>query len=532
MGPGHELATTALDTLPITVAIIDDEGEIQFTNESWSEFETAERNDEHVGTNYLAAAVTADDDYAQQAVDGIESVLAGDRDSFSMEYPCHTPEEKRWFLMRVTRFSHDDQRLASLVHLEITERKLAELAAEANAKQVRDERQALEYVLERVDGLVRTVTDAAVSAETRTEIEREVCHRLAGTDPYVLAWIGRVDVTKRRLSPREWASDDDVPLEDDELVLDADGVHPAVQALEREEAQVIADVTDHDAADRLWPMGAGDQFQSVAALPLTYGDVTYGVLVVFADEPDAFDERELLVLESLSGTVATAMNALEVRRMLTTEAVISVEVAIEDPSLFVTALSATFDATVSYRGLTETDDGTPLVVLHVDRTLEDDAVDATGIAHDVTILSTTDDGTLLEVATTDGLVTALSEHGAVIRELVATDGVADLAVDLPDGRSARSAYDLLEHRYDRVELLSYYERDEPTQTPHDVTARLESSLTDRQLMALRKAYYANYFEWPRDISGKELAASMDISRSTFHQHLRAAQRKVLAELFD
>ncbi|TMT87230.1 GAF domain-containing protein [Haloterrigena sp. H1] len=531
MGPGHELAATALDTLPITVAIIDDEGEIQLTNRSWSEFASAETDAGHVGANYLAAAVTTDDEYAQQAVDGLEAVLDGDRDSFSMEYPCHTPDEKRWFLMRVTRFSHDGQRLASLVHLEITERKLAELAAEERAQQLHEERRAVEHVLERVDGLIRDVTDAAVSAETRAEIEREVCHRLAATDSYVLAWIGRADVTNRRLSPREWASGDDVPLEDDELLLDADGAHPAVQALERDDAQVIADVTDHDAADRLWPMGAGDQFRSVVALPLTYGDVTYGVLVVFADEPDAFDERELLVLESLSGTVATAMNALEVRRMLTTEAVVSVEVAIEDPSLFITALSASFGATVSYRGLTE-DDGTQLVVLHVDRTLTDDELEAARVEHDVTPLSTTDDGTLLEVAITDGLVTALSEHGAVIRELVATDGIADLAVDFPDGRSARSAYDLLERRYDRVELLSYHERDEPAQTPHDVTARLESSLTDRQLMALRKAYYANYFEWPRDISGEELAESMDISRSTFHQHLRAAQRKVLAELLE
>src|SRR6056297_3657490 len=99
MGPGHELAATALDTLPITVAIIDDEGEIQLTNRSWREFATAESDDEHVGVNYLAAAVTADDEYAQQAVDGIEAVLAGDRNSFSMEYPCHSPDEKHWFLM-------------------------------------------------------------------------------------------------------------------------------------------------------------------------------------------------------------------------------------------------------------------------------------------------------------------------------------------------------------------------------------------------------------------------------------------------
>jgi predicted DNA binding protein len=34
------------------------------------------------------------------------------------------------------------------------------------------------------------------------------------------------------------------------------------------------------------------------------------------------------------------------------------------------------------------------------------------------------------------------------------------------------------------------------------------------------------------VSGDELAASMDITRSTFHQHLRAAERKVFGAFFD
>ncbi|PSP65676.1 hypothetical protein BRC70_09580, partial [Halobacteriales archaeon QH_6_68_27] len=35
----------------------------------------------------------------------------------------------------------------------------------------------------------------------------------------------------------------------------------------------------------------------------------------------------------------------------------------------------------------------------------------------------------------------------------------------------------------------------------------------------------------RDSTGEDLAATMDIGRSTFHQHLRAAQRKVFEELY-
>lgn len=529
----NELAASALETLPITVAVIDDEGEILLTNRSWREFGPEDNDDDHVGVDYIAMAATGDDEHAHRAITGIEAVLDGDRNSFSMEYPCHSPDEKRWFMMRASRFTDNGQRLVSVVHLDITERKLAEIAAEENAKQVRQEREALEHVLERVDGLVRDVTDAAVSAGTRTEIEREVCARLAETDPYVLAWVGRADVTNRRLSPREWAGQDDVPLPDDELVLGVDETHPAIRAFADGEAQVIQDVAAFDDADQWWPTAAGERFRSVAALPLAYGDVTYGVLVVFAAESDAFDERELLVLESLAGTVATAMNALETRRMLTTESVVSIELTIEDSSLLGTALAAEFDAAISYRGLSYDEDGTPLVFLHVDREItDDDVARAAEEGRDVTILSATEDGTVLEIAAEDELVSALSEHGAVIQTYTASDGVADLTVELPNGRSARSAYDLLERRYDRVELVSYRETEEPTRTTRDVSERLESSLTDRQLAALRKAYYANYFEWPRDVSGEELAASMDISRSTFHQHLRTAQRKLLDELFD
>ena len=34
------------------------------------------------------------------------------------------------------------------------------------------------------------------------------------------------------------------------------------------------------------------------------------------------------------------------------------------------------------------------------------------------------------------------------------------------------------------------------------------------------------------LSGDDLAESMGVARSTFHQHLRAAERKLVAELFD
>lgn len=530
----HSLAAATLDTLPITVAVLDEDGDILLTNRSWREFGAEQRTDvDDVGVNYVATAADADDEHAARAVAGLEAILAGDRETFAMEYPCHSPEEKQWFLMRVSRFTVDDKTRIAVVHLDITDRKLAELETEATSDRLRDEREALEHVLDRIDGLVRDVTDAAVGAQTRTEIERRVCERLTGSDSYVLAWIGRTDVTNQRVTPREWASSADLPLEDGELVLDSARSHPAVRALEAGEPAVVQDVDGFEDADRWWPSGAGSGFQSVAALPLEYGDVTYGVLVLFAEATGVFEERELLVLESLAGTIATAMNAIEARRMLTIDTVVELELAIEDPSLFVTQLARELDAVVTYRGLTYDEDGTPLVFFHVDRA-DDIAAIVAGFdaVSTVTELTEHDDGTLLEVAVDADVVTALSEHGAVIRRFGAGDGIADLTVELPNGQSARSVYDLLSNRYEHVELISYHESEEPTRTPQDLAARLETELTDRQLTALRKAYYAEYFAWPRNVSGEDLARTMDISRSTFHQHLRTAQRKLLDELFN
>ncbi|ELZ18491.1 PAS/PAC sensor protein [Haloterrigena salina JCM 13891] len=541
-----ELANAALETLPITVAVIDEDGEILLTNDSWRAFGSDDHRTDHVGVNYIATA-KADvdtDEYARRAVEGLEAIIDGERETFTMEYPCHSPERKQWFLMWAKRFHVGGELRVSVVHLDITERKLAEITVEETAAELREEHRALEHVLERVDGLLRDVTDAAVGATTREEIERSVCSRLADTDPYVLAWIGRVDVTNRRLSPREWAGAGDVPLEDETLVLASDESHPAVRALAEGEAKVVQNLDSFDDARRWWPTGAGDRFQSVAALPLRYGEVTYGVLAVFADEPAAFSERELLVLDSLAGAISTAMNAIEARQMLATDAVVELELSIADPDLFVAALATELEAAVTFRGLTD-EDGTPIAFFHADRAV-DDAPDAAAIdgVTDVRILSTYDGGTLLEAAVDDGIVRTISEHGGTVRRFetrgdasqadrsAVGDASVELIVDLPNGQAARSVYDLLDRRYDAVELISYHETDRPRRTPGDVMARLESSLTDRQQTALRKAYYADYFEWPRNVSGEELAESMGITRSTYHQHLRTAQRKLLDELFD
>jgi len=59
-----------------------------------------------------------------------------------------------------------------------------------------------------------------------------------------------------------------------------------------------------------------------------------------------------------------------------------------------------------------------------------------------------------------------------------------------------------------------------------------AALTDRQTEILSEAYRRGFFEQPKGVSGDELADQFDISRSTLHQHLRTAERKLLGTLLD
>lgn len=57
-------------------------------------------------------------------------------------------------------------------------------------------------------------------------------------------------------------------------------------------------------------------------------------------------------------------------------------------------------------------------------------------------------------------------------------------------------------------------------------------LTDRQREVIRTAERLGYFEYPRETDAEAVAAAVGIARSTFAEHLAAAQRRVFDELVD
>lgn len=130
----ERFARSTLEALPEHVAILEEDGTIIAVNQQWRNFAANNLSvlqNPVEGDNFFEAcnsAVGKEKEYAAAFAAGIRSVLRGKRERFSLEYPCDSRGEQRWFLGRVNRFSGDGPRRIVVVHENITELKRAELS--------------------------------------------------------------------------------------------------------------------------------------------------------------------------------------------------------------------------------------------------------------------------------------------------------------------------------------------------------------------------------------------------------------------
>ena len=524
MKPPRTLARSTLDTLPINIAVVDADGTILFTNRAWREFASADEG-EIQGVNYFGTTDVDADEYAGKAVEGIEAVIAGEQDLFTLEYPCHSPDEKQWFLMRVAPLPPEEDGSAVVAHIDITQRKLAELAAERRSEQLRGERSNLQHLIDRVEGLITEVMDDVMSADSRSAIQQTVVDRLATVDSYRFAWVAEFDLRDETLRPAALSNGGDA-----DFAVALEDTDPVARAARTEEIQ-----SETGSVGGIHATLAGDDVGAVAAVPLVAGESLYGVLTVYADSHDVFDPRERAVLGAVGQAVATAIDARETSRLLTADNVTELELRIRDDDIFFVSLARELGCKLEYGGSVAGAEETVMFFL-VD---SEDPTTVCAVAGDhpgvtaATHVSTAEGTALFEFTVEDPpVVSLLADRGAETRDIVVTPDAATFSATLPSTTETRSVVEHVRDHYPSTDLMSVRERDEPPASRQAFLGTLEDRLTNRQLTALRKGYLGGFFDWPRDVSGEELAESMDICPSTFHQHLRAGERKVLESVFE
>ncbi len=121
-----------LSSLSSHIAVLDKTGTLIASNKAWNDFgikngiTSLDRISK--GSNYFDVckrSIENGDGDATRALEGIHSVFRKEKRFFEMEYPCHSLEEERWFMLHVSPFGEDDTKVV-ISHQNITDRKTAE----------------------------------------------------------------------------------------------------------------------------------------------------------------------------------------------------------------------------------------------------------------------------------------------------------------------------------------------------------------------------------------------------------------------
>jgi len=183
------LYKVVIDSLSAHIAILDDQGIIIETNRAWQDF--ARENGmkgalDSVGMNYLSICEAASGEIGSEAMriaGGIRDVIGGESEEFLTHYPCHSPDRKRWYAIRVVPFREEKLSRVIVTHENITP--IIEIQKELEAKEI-------ELLAER-ERLEETNTALRVLLRQRDEDKSRIEETIyANVDRLVLPYVDKL----------------------------------------------------------------------------------------------------------------------------------------------------------------------------------------------------------------------------------------------------------------------------------------------------------------------------------------------------
>ena len=440
---------------------------------------------------------------------------------------------REYFALASTEAVLDDREVRDPAALDELTDRVRELRAERESE-IRERERQLERT-RRINGLLREVDRGLVDANTRADIVETVCDSFVAS-PYDGAWVARYDgavgsveceaAGESVASPFGRADDPD----GDGRAVDPETV--VLRAIDTR-APSTAAVGPSAAAAVLADPDPADADRTLVAVPIDYRETVYGALAVYV-RGDVTDE-EVSMLEEVGETVGNGINGAESKRLLYGDNAVELEFEHTDTGDVLVDLSREFGSTVRLEGITPADDGVVtcfLVVEDADPEAVLGSVAALDAVASARLVSEEADGTLFELGLTDAAaVVTLVELGAKVESFVATGGEGRLVIRAPAGSDLRTFTLGVQSPFPDVSVVAKREIDNEVQSTSSFRRQLEEKLTDRQRDVMETALASGYFEWPRGSTAEEVASSLGIAAPTFHEHLRAGERKLIESFF-
>jgi PAS domain S-box-containing protein len=294
---------TVIDALPAHIALIDSTGIIVSVNEAWRRFATAPGlagPDYGIGKNYVEICDKAQGDCGEEgpaSAAGIRRVLSGELKEFALEFRCHSPAEQRWFREIVTPLSEYHLDGAVVTHIDITERKLAELGTQR---------------INRVYALLSQVKSVMAHVRDPQLLYEGACHVAVATGGMAASWIGlfEADESHARVVAQAGRIDGYLDSVLQPTDLSAEGPGPFGSAVRQNRPTVCNDIANDPLFSR-WRQAALERgYRSVAAFPLRMEQKVFGVFLMYAEQPHFFDAEEIKLLDQLADDVSFAIKLI------------------------------------------------------------------------------------------------------------------------------------------------------------------------------------------------------------------------------
>ncbi|MBX0325508.1 helix-turn-helix domain-containing protein [Halomicroarcula sp. F13] len=221
-----------------------------------------------------------------------------------------------------------------------------------------------------------------------------------------------------------------------------------------------------------------------------------------------------------------------------TGSAVKLEFELLDRDCFFVDASAVADCRVTLEHMVNRSDDRLLEYFTVEGTAPDrvlSMVEETAVIDEARLISRGVDGGLFEFVVSGPCVTTtLADTGAIARSVLADEGIGEIVADVPAHVDVRRVAEQFGDQYPESTLTACRNSNEPVpvRTESGVHATMADQLTDKQQEVLRTAYLSGYFSWPRRSSAEECADALGIAQSTFSQHIRTAEEKVIGRLFE
>jgi PAS domain S-box-containing protein len=168
-----------LDGLSENIAVVNGDGAILEVNQAWRTFglqNGISPETRWIGMNYFTVCAEArgpSSEGADRFLEGASRVLAGDWPDFGFEYPCHSLDVERWFVVRVTRFPLPGEPMLVVAHVDVTARRRAEDSLRESELTMRSllAHSMVGILLTSPDGRIFSANPAACRLLGRTEEE-------------------------------------------------------------------------------------------------------------------------------------------------------------------------------------------------------------------------------------------------------------------------------------------------------------------------------------------------------------------------